>query len=441
MSFVKIVVVGACDLIPMDKNGLSDPFVVVTYNGNKKNNKTTEILFKTLSPQWSERNEFIFKTENELSDMIKFEVYDYDKFAKNDFEGQCSLSVAAASVKPNEEQDLWLELLGKKNKHKKKNRGKLHIRITVTNGKGPVTTSTNALKESSLGKSQLQSVDWKIPFDDITMAKELGRGAFGVVYKGKWRLQDCAVKVIPKDKMGPKQLEEFTEECALMSGIRPHRNLVTFLGVSMDEGKPLCLLTDFVDGGALEGQLNNPKFKLDWAMILKLAKGTCAGMYHLHQEGLLHRDLAARNVLLTASFEPLVADFGLSKKVDKITDPKNKNKVVKETEFFRGPYKWMAPESLSRNIFSIKSDVWSYGVTLWEILARSLPFPEMDIYKVAELVVQNGLRLPLDPNWPPKFKELLTSCWEQLPDKRPDFPAISAKLDEIEAEMRKFNML
>jgi serine/threonine protein kinase len=84
-------------------------------------------------------------------------------------------------------------------------------------------------------------------------------------------------------------------------------------------------------------------------------------MHHLHEEGLLHRDLAARNILLTSSNEPVVADFGLSKKVDKLHQS-GKDNTVKETGFFRGPYKWMAVESLQRNEFSKKTDVWSYGI-------------------------------------------------------------------------------
>jgi len=159
-------------------------------------------------------------------------------------------------------------------------------------------------------------------------------------------------------------------------------------------------------------------------------------MHHLHEEGLLHRDLAARNILLTASMEPMVADFGLSKKVDKLST--SQDNAVKEEGFFQGPYKWMAPESLTQNIFSKKTDVWSYGVTMWEIMARSLPFPELDIYTAADMVCKQGLRLPLSPSWPPKWQELLTSCWNVDPNLRPGFVEISAKLDAIEAEMAQF---
>lgn len=104
----------------------------------------------------------------------------------------------------------------------------------------------------------------------------------------------------------------------------------------------------------LDKKLSDPTVVFDWPLILKLAKGICAGMHHLHEEGLLHRDLAARNILLSASNEPLVADFGLSKKVDKLHQS-NANNEVREAGFFRGPYKWMAVESLQLNVFSKKT--------------------------------------------------------------------------------------
>lgn len=181
-------------------------------------------------------------------------------------------------------------------------------------------------------------------------------------------------------------------------------------------------------------------FVFDWPLILKIAKGICAGMHHLHEEGLLHRDLAARNILLSASNEPMVADFGLSKKVDKLHQSGPQN-LVKEEQFFRGPYKWMAPESLQQNVFSKKTDLWGYGVTLWEVMARSLPFPDLDIYQAADMVCNHGLRLPMSPTWPPRWVSLLQSCWTVDPETRPSFPQVMARLNEIEEEMKAFGAL
>lgn len=161
---------------------------------------------------------------------------------------------------------------------------------------------------------------------------------------------------------------------------------------------------------------------ISWVLVWNILKGITAGVYHLHQENILHRDLASRNILLRANYEPLIADFGLSKKVPPLENP---NPTVQTTEstLIRGPYKWMvtnkpltcslflkkkkpyvfkanltfffsiaqAPESLARNEFSVKSDSYSFGVLVWEILARSNePYPQMDIYQAAKAVQQGG---------------------------------------------------
>lgn len=181
--------------------------------------------------------------------------------------------IPIAACKPNEVFDQWVPLVDKKNS-KDQDRGELHVNIKYVDptqsAPQPSSSSQSSLNpQSNSGNSPLSRgsssspaqppllanvtnlsssavIDWLIPFEDLTLSKELGRGAFGVVYKGKWRLQDCAIKVVPNEKMGPKEMEEFKGECALMASIRPHHNLITFLGVSMDQGKPLCLVTDFV---------------------------------------------------------------------------------------------------------------------------------------------------------------------------------------------------
>ncbi len=244
--------------------------------------------------------------------------------------------------------------------------------VTASSASSTPTAPTLEVISPRTAAAANAAANWKIPFGEINLLKELGRGQFGVVYKGKWRLQDCAIKVIPSERLGEKELREFRDEITLMASIRPHRNLVTFLGVSMDEGHPLCLVTDFVDGGSLESKYMDPHFSVDWAFVLRIAKGVCAGMHHLHEEGLLHRDLAARNILLTASMEPVVADFGLSKKVDKLHQSSRDN-VVQETTFFRGPYKWMAPESLKARLCNM---LFRFS----DIDFSSTPFPKRRMF-------------------------------------------------------------
>jgi hypothetical protein len=181
-------------------NGFSDPFTVVVYNGNKKESHTTDIIFKTLNPVWTGNNKFTFRVVSSLTDTIKFVVWDYDKIGLNDFEGQVTVPIAAAAAKPNEPMDSWIPLVDKKGKADK-DRGELHVIVTFIDPSAPkpvaAVAPAAAPSDPALRVPQTEAtgaVDWKIPFGEIALLKELGRGQFGVVYKGKWRLQDCACK-------------------------------------------------------------------------------------------------------------------------------------------------------------------------------------------------------------------------------------------------------
>lgn len=143
----------------------------------------------------------------------------------------------------------------------------------------------------------------------------------------------------------------------------------------------------------------------------------------------MHRDLASRNVLLDALDNALISDFGLSA-VGRVET----QNAVTEFSFFRGPYKWMAPESLSFNQFSTKSDVWALGVTLWEVLARRLPFEKKDIYEVKDEVVRARLRLPLPAKWPEPWRNLLVSMWRTDPAMRPDCATIATWLEKMHTD-------
>jgi hypothetical protein len=261
--------------------------------------------------------------------------------------------------------------------------------------------------------AQSRTEEWDIPYEELVLERELGRGAFGVVYRGTWRLQEVAVKQLlgSTDKRG-KRYRELLAECRLMMALRPHRNVVQLLGVSANVGKPLCIVTAIADRGSLRDLLDDKRQQLVWPLVLRMLVGIGAGVHHLHLEKVLHRDLAARNVLLTAALEPQITDFGLSAKV---LDPDD----YKQAEFFRGPYKHMAPESLRDNEFSKKSDAWMFGVVAWELMTRREPHPDMDIYEAAKLIRKGATPAPLS-KLPRALKTLLEGCWLYDPLARTD---------------------
>jgi serine/threonine protein kinase len=274
--------------------------------------------------------------------------------------------------------------------------------------------------------------NWEINYKDLRIEKEIGRGAFGQVFIGQWRMSRVAVKqlLLRQDKMTDEQMAEFMGECELMMRLRPHKNVVLLLGVVIDPAQPLCLVTDYQANGSLHSLLKSDR-AIGWEMTLRILEGVAAGMYHIHEEKILHRDLAARNVLLSESMDAMVADFGLSAQT-----------TAGETQetVFRGALKYMAPESLRHNMFSTKSDVWSYGVLVWEVLTRAAPFADLQLQDAAQKI-KKGLRLPMPVDCPAPLELILEQCWCQEPESRPSFDQFVAHFAKIRRECAAYASL
>lgn len=251
-----------------------------------------------------------------------------------------------------------------------------------------------------------------ISYRSLKFGRKLGEGAFGEVKAGTYNGQKVAIKTI-KGKPTPAALKEFREEAQLLANLPKNKHVVRFVGIT---NYPLVLVTELVDGGGLDSRLKPGNPDVSWNDIFRWAQGILIGIRHLHSHGILHRDLATRNILIDKNGTAKVTDFGLSIRV---CSPQGPNLNFQQKTFFRGPYKWMPPESLSNNFFSTKSDVWAYGVTLWEILSRRLPFEFVNIEFVKRHVIANRLRLPMPTKWPDFFKNLLSSCWRTKPYDRP----------------------
>jgi len=268
-------------------------------------------------------------------------------------------------------------------------------------------------------QSMLADTSYQIPYEEIVIDKQIGKGAFGIVYLGKWRSSKVAVKKIIDENA--KSLEEFEAEGQIMTRLRPHKNVVLFLGVCID---PMCLVTEFVEKGSLSVYILSDA-EIPMNLSVKWIKGIAAGMLHLHSEKLIHRDLAARNVLLAQDYTPKIADFGLSRE--------NKNESSSNTtKSDSGPLKWMAPESINSRVYSRETDVWAYGVLMFEILNRSEPYPGLDPVQAASRVVFQGLIPDIPQDAPQQVQEIMKQCFTTAPSGRPNFEVICERFEELD---------
>nr|XP_006638509.1 PREDICTED: mitogen-activated protein kinase kinase kinase MLK4-like isoform X2 [Lepisosteus oculatus] len=270
----------------------------------------------------------------------------------------------------------------------------------------------------------------QISFSELVLEEIIGVGGFGKVYRGTWRGQEVAVKAARQD---PDEditatAESVKQEAKLFSMLR-HPNIITLEGVCLQEPN-LCLVMEYARGGtlnrALAGRRVPPHILVNWAVQI------ARGMHYLHEEAvvpIIHRDLKSSNILLLEKIEN--GDIG--QKTLKITDFGLAREWYQTTKMSAaGTYSWMAPEVIKSSLFSKGSDVWSYGVLLWELLTGEVPYRGIDGLAVAYGVAVNKLTLPIPSTCPEPFAKLMEECWEQDPHIRPSFLAILEQLTAIE---------
>ncbi|XP_035268465.1 megakaryocyte-associated tyrosine-protein kinase [Anguilla anguilla] len=282
-----------------------------------------------------------------------------------------------------------------------------------TKNKGAIATTLQKPKQKEGTKSaevELSKAGWLLDIKKLTLGESIGEGEFGEVYMGEYMGQKVAVKNIKCDVTA----QAFLAETAVMTKLQ-HRNLVQLLGVILDNG--LHIVTEFMAKGNLVNFLRTRgRSVIGKTQLLHFALDVCAGMEYLESKRLVHRDLAARNVLVSVDSVAKVSDFGLAKRDSKATD----NAKL--------PIKWTAPEALKKDKFSTRSDVWSYGVLLWETFSYGRqPYPKMSLKEVKETVEQ-GYRMEAPEDCPASVYAIMRVCWEADPGKRPSFRKLRDKL-------------
>ncbi|XP_052008668.1 mitogen-activated protein kinase kinase kinase 10-like [Xyrauchen texanus] len=270
----------------------------------------------------------------------------------------------------------------------------------------------------------------EIDFSELCLEEVIGAGGFGKVYKGVWRGKEVAVKAARQDldEDISATAENVRQEARLFWMLR-HCNIISLRGVCLLEPN-LCLVMEYARGGALNrtlaGKKVPPRVLVNWAVQI------ATGMDYLHNQTfvpIIHRDLKSSNILI---LEPLERD-DLSGKTLKITDFGLAREWHCTTKMSAaGTYAWMAPEVIKLSLFSKSSDVWSFGVLLWELLTGEVPYREIDALAVAYGVAMNKLTLPIPSTCPEPFAQLLEECWCPNPHGRPSFGSILRRLLAIE---------
>jgi serine/threonine protein kinase len=257
----------------------------------------------------------------------------------------------------------------------------------------------------------------QITFTELTVERKIGTGSYGKVCLGKWNAAPVALKFCRKKG----NLEDFMREIRLMIELPSHPNVVHLFGVSLDGPQPIIVL-EYCAGGSLDKLLFQTNVTLSDEHKIRLVRGISAGMLHLHKNNIVHRDLAARNILLTASGDPKISDFGMSRILEKDDEGKTNSTI--------GPVCWMAPESLAYRNYSKKSDVWTFGIVVYEIVAQCEPHKDQDLLVVGPRIRDEGLTPTIPSNSPQKLRELMQICWKIQPEQRPSFEAICAMLEQ-----------
>ncbi|XP_005053585.1 PREDICTED: tyrosine-protein kinase ITK/TSK [Ficedula albicollis] len=254
---------------------------------------------------------------------------------------------------------------------------------------------------------------------ELTRVQEIGSGQFGVVYLGY--LLDKTKVAIKTIREGAMSEEDFIEEAKVLMKLS-HPKLVQLYGVCLEDA-PISLVFEFMENGCLSDYLRSQRGSFSQETLLGMCLDVCEGMAYLEQNSVIHRDLAARNCLVGESHVVKVSDFGMSRIVldDQYTSSTG-------TKF---PVKWSAPEVFSYSNYSTKSDVWSFGVLMWEVFSEGkIPYENRTNAEVVE-EINAGFRLYKPKLASKAIYEVMSHCWRMGKDERPSFSLLLFQLSEI----------
>uniref|UniRef100_A0A8C3A5J7 receptor protein-tyrosine kinase n=1 Tax=Cyclopterus lumpus TaxID=8103 RepID=A0A8C3A5J7_CYCLU len=261
----------------------------------------------------------------------------------------------------------------------------------------------------------------------ITKQKVIGAGEFGEVYRGNLKMPGrkevaVAIKTL-KPGYTEKQRQDFLSEASIM-GQFSHQNIIRLEGV-VTKFKHAMIVTEYMENGALDRYLKDHDGEFPSFQLVGMMHGIAAGMKYLSDMSYVHRDLAARNILVNNNLECKVSDFGLSRVLE--DDPEG----TYTTSGGKIPIRWTAPEAIAYRKFTSASDVWSFGIVMWEVMAfGERPYWDMSNHEVMK-AINEAFRLPAPMDCPSTVYQLMLQCWLQDRSKRPRFGDIVNLLDKL----------
>uniref|UniRef100_A0A671UL86 receptor protein-tyrosine kinase n=1 Tax=Sparus aurata TaxID=8175 RepID=A0A671UL86_SPAAU len=261
----------------------------------------------------------------------------------------------------------------------------------------------------------------------ITKQKVIGAGEFGEVYRGILKVPGrkevaVAIKTL-KPGYTEKQRQDFLSEASIM-GQFSHQNIIRLEGV-VTKFKHAMIVTEYMENGALDRYLRDHDGEFASFQLVGMLRGIAAGMKYLSDMSYVHRDLAARNILVNNTLECKVSDFGLSRVLE--DDPEG----TYTTSGGKIPIRWTAPEAIAYRKFTSASDVWSFGIVMWEVMAfGERPYWDMSNHEVMK-AINEAFRLPAPMDCPSAVYQLMLQCWLQDRSKRPRFGDIVSLLDKL----------
>uniref|UniRef100_A0A672S0G3 RAF proto-oncogene serine/threonine-protein kinase n=1 Tax=Sinocyclocheilus grahami TaxID=75366 RepID=A0A672S0G3_SINGR len=294
---------------------------------------------------------------------------------------------------------------------------------------GHLSTASSSPDQSPTGNilnimdKRDSSYYWEIEANEVVLLNRIGSGSFGTVHKGKWH-GDVAVKILKVTKPTPEQFEAFRNEVAVLRKTR-HVNILLFMGYMTKDN--LAIVTQWCEGSSLYKHLHVQETNFQMFQLIDIARQTAQGMDYLHAKNIIHRDMKSNNIFLHEGLTVKIGDFGLA-------TVKARWSGSQQVEQTSGSILWMAPEVIRMqdfNPYSFQSDVYSFGIVLFELMTGELPYSQIANRDQIIYMVGRGYLSPdlskLYKSCPKAMKRLVADCIKKSKDERPLFPQVSTR--------------